>query len=87
MILPDEHFLAPPQVTAMDEQSGTHRVLHRVLTSCCSPCLFCRPGVLVDVPPNVSCHGHPGVLLGTTISDMTGRCRPEARPGNYALAC
>jgi HTH-like domain len=23
--LPDEHFLAPPQVTAMDEQFGTHR--------------------------------------------------------------
>jgi len=26
VILPDERFLAPPQVTAMDEQFGTHRL-------------------------------------------------------------
>jgi hypothetical protein len=24
--MPDDHFLAPPQVTAMDDQFGTHRL-------------------------------------------------------------
>jgi hypothetical protein len=44
VILPDEHFLTPPQVTAMDDQFGTHRLYGKTVHEGGDRAGYCEQG-------------------------------------------